>query len=200
MAKFDPYHKWLGISPKDQPPHHYRLLGIDLFEEDQDVIEAAADRNMAFIQQCALGEHQKESQQILNELSAARVCLLVAEQKEKYDTDLRATLKPVPPSQTLKQKLKRKLHNISVRNLRVAGGVFLVILVIMIGFQFLGGEDEKNSQSQTAAITKPAVPSAPDSIQFKIPQVGQTNYKRNNPKPPKQTILHPNPERPYPRE
>ena len=29
---FDPYHKWLGISPKDQPPHHYRLLGIDLFE------------------------------------------------------------------------------------------------------------------------------------------------------------------------
>lgn len=23
---FDPYHKWLGIPPKDQPPNHYRLL------------------------------------------------------------------------------------------------------------------------------------------------------------------------------
>jgi len=24
---FDPYLKWLGIRDKDQPPHHYRLLG-----------------------------------------------------------------------------------------------------------------------------------------------------------------------------
>jgi len=31
---FDPYYKWLGILPKDQPPHNYRLLGIELFEED----------------------------------------------------------------------------------------------------------------------------------------------------------------------
>ena len=29
---FDPYHDWLGIAPKDQPPNHYRLLGVDLFE------------------------------------------------------------------------------------------------------------------------------------------------------------------------
>lgn len=41
---FDPYHKWLGISPKDQPPNHYRLLGIELFEGVPDVIESAADQ------------------------------------------------------------------------------------------------------------------------------------------------------------
>jgi hypothetical protein len=35
---FDPYHKWLGILPKDQPPHHYRLLAIEPFESDPDVI------------------------------------------------------------------------------------------------------------------------------------------------------------------
>lgn len=28
----DPYHKWLGIPPKDQPPHNYRLLGIELID------------------------------------------------------------------------------------------------------------------------------------------------------------------------
>ena len=39
---FDPYYKWLGIPPKDQPPNHYRLLGIDLFTPDPDVIESAA--------------------------------------------------------------------------------------------------------------------------------------------------------------
>ena len=29
---FDPYHHWLGISPKKQPPNHYALLGLDAFE------------------------------------------------------------------------------------------------------------------------------------------------------------------------
>ena len=41
--RFDPYHRWLAIPPKDQPPNHYRLLGVELFEADPDVIENAAD-------------------------------------------------------------------------------------------------------------------------------------------------------------
>jgi hypothetical protein len=49
MATFNPYHKWLGISLKEQPPNHYRQLGIDVFESDPEVIEAAADRQMAYI-------------------------------------------------------------------------------------------------------------------------------------------------------
>lgn len=48
---FDPYHKWLAILPKDQPPNHYRLLGLELYESDLDVIEGAADRAMGFIRQ-----------------------------------------------------------------------------------------------------------------------------------------------------
>ena len=31
-AHFDPYHQWLSIPPKDQPPDHYRLLGLARFE------------------------------------------------------------------------------------------------------------------------------------------------------------------------
>ncbi|MGB1817044.1 MAG: hypothetical protein ACPHJ3_16920 [Rubripirellula sp.] len=38
--KFDPYYKWLGISADDQPANHYRLLGVDQFESDADVIES----------------------------------------------------------------------------------------------------------------------------------------------------------------
>ena len=34
---FDPYHKWLGIPPQDQPPNHYRLLGVELFETDNGI-------------------------------------------------------------------------------------------------------------------------------------------------------------------
>ena len=38
---FDPYHRWLGIPPDEQPPHHYRLLGINAFETDPEVIRDA---------------------------------------------------------------------------------------------------------------------------------------------------------------
>jgi hypothetical protein len=41
---FDPYYAWLSIPPKDQPPHYYRLLGLELFEPNPDVIERVVDR------------------------------------------------------------------------------------------------------------------------------------------------------------
>jgi len=94
MSTFDPYHKWLGIPPAEQPPHHYRLLGIAPFEPDLDVIEAAADRQMTYVRQCATGPYMKESQQLLNELSAARVCLLNPARKQAYDRELKARLAP----------------------------------------------------------------------------------------------------------
>ncbi len=97
MSAFDPYHKWLGIPKSEQPPHHYRLLGIALYEADPEVIEAAADRQMTYIRQCATGPYTSQSQQILNELSAARVCLLNADKKKAYDGELRARLAPPEP-------------------------------------------------------------------------------------------------------
>src|SRR5687767_6450958 len=107
-AAFDPYHKWLGIPAEDQPPHHYRLLGIGLFEPDLDVIESAADRQMAHVQRYKTGQHSLLSQELLNELAAAKVCLLRPEKKSAYDQQLKASLTPksgppaaAPPAQTL---------------------------------------------------------------------------------------------------
>ena len=45
-AAFDPYYTWLGIPPAQQPPDLYRLLGLQLFEPNRQVIENAADRQM----------------------------------------------------------------------------------------------------------------------------------------------------------
>ena len=87
---FDPYHIWLGIPPKDQPPNHYRLLGIQELEEHADVIDAAANRQTTYLHEMAAGPHRKESQQLLNEVAGARRCLLNPEQKLLYDTNLRA--------------------------------------------------------------------------------------------------------------
>jgi hypothetical protein len=89
---FDAYHKWLGISPKEQPPHHYRLLGIELFESDPDVIEGAADQRMSHVRTFQTGQNFALSQRILNELSAARLCLLTPQKKAEYDRQLREKL------------------------------------------------------------------------------------------------------------
>jgi len=72
----DPYHRWLGIPPQDQPPNHYRLLGLQLFEDDADVIESAADQRMAHLRTFQTGTHSRLSQKLLNEVAAAKLCLL----------------------------------------------------------------------------------------------------------------------------
>jgi hypothetical protein len=89
---FDPYRKWLGVAPKDQPPNHYRLLGIPTFESDPDVIENAAARQMSHVRTFQGSKHAAVSQRILTELSAAKLCLLSPERKQAYDGQLRAVL------------------------------------------------------------------------------------------------------------
>ncbi|MHB8898643.1 MAG: hypothetical protein ACYC6Y_07845 [Thermoguttaceae bacterium] len=99
--RFDPYYKWLGIPPRDQPPDHYRLLAVPQFESDPEVIQCAADQRMGHVRTFQNGRHGAASQKILNELAAARVCLLSPEKKAAYDrqrqSSLAAAAPPVPP-------------------------------------------------------------------------------------------------------
>ena len=92
MSQFDPYLKWLGIRETARPVNHYRLLGLELYESDKDVISMSADRQMAHIRTFQSGPNGKLSQQILNELARARRCLLVEEKKAAYDQQLKASL------------------------------------------------------------------------------------------------------------
>src|SRR5690349_4907560 len=94
---FDPYRKWLGIPPSQQPPHHYRLLGIELFEADPEVIDTAANQRMSYLQELAGGPNVKESQKLLNEVASARRCLLDKKRKEEYDAGLKAKLPAAAP-------------------------------------------------------------------------------------------------------
>jgi len=87
--KFDPYHRWLSISPEEQPPTLYRLLGLRPFEDKPDVIETAADRQMTYLRTFQLGKHSKESQNLLNQVAAAKLNLLKPEKKAEYDKLLR---------------------------------------------------------------------------------------------------------------
>ncbi len=97
-AAFDPYHKWLGIPPSEQPPTHYRLLALNPFESDPDVIEAAADARMAHLRSLAAGQHASLTQKLLNQISAAKLCLLKPQKRAEYDASLWAqfTAQPAP--------------------------------------------------------------------------------------------------------
>lgn len=95
---FDPYLKWLGIRTQEHPPNHYRLLGIDLFEADADVVSNAADARMAHVRTYQTGKYSALSQKVLNEIASAKVCLLNAEKKAAYDAQLQIELMAVPPA------------------------------------------------------------------------------------------------------
>ncbi|MEQ8788052.1 MAG: hypothetical protein RIC55_17220 [Pirellulaceae bacterium] len=86
---FDAYYKWLAIPPEEQPPDHYRLLGVKQFESDADVIESAADQRMVHLRNFQSGKNAAHSQRLLNEVSAAKGVLLTPEKRSEYDKKLR---------------------------------------------------------------------------------------------------------------
>ena len=91
--QFDPYRKWLGIPDQTQHPHHYQLLGLALFEDDPDVIENAANRQMTHIRSFQTGQYASQSQDLLNEIAQAKICLLQPDSKASYDLQLQTKLK-----------------------------------------------------------------------------------------------------------
>lgn len=106
--EFDPYRIWLSIPKSEQPPHHYRLLGLSPFESDFQVIQEAADRQVAHLKTKQTGARVAMSQALLTEVSAAAGVLLNEDSKAKYDQKLRATLSaskaksaPLPQARSL---------------------------------------------------------------------------------------------------
>ena len=86
---FDPYHQWLGIPPEHRPPDCYQLLGIRRFEQNPTVISHAAERQLLMLKSLQNGPHGALTQQLMNEVTAARVRLLDPQKKDQYDAELR---------------------------------------------------------------------------------------------------------------
>src|SRR4051794_33372311 len=102
-ADFDAYYKWLGIPPIEQPPDHYRLLGVQAFERDRDVINNAADQRMGLLKTFATSAHGPLAEELLNQVARARICLLNPEKKDAYDrTLLVRSTKQAEPGTVLK--------------------------------------------------------------------------------------------------
>lgn len=97
---FDPYLKWLGIRCPEQQPDHYRLLGLERFEDDPNIITHAADSRIAFLR-WKRGEPQGAlADRLIDEITQAKACLLNAERKRAYDMVL-AGPDPIEPEAEL---------------------------------------------------------------------------------------------------
>lgn len=180
---FDPYYEWLGIPPDEQPPNHYRLLGIRLFEENQTAIENSADQRMVHLRSLAGSQHVEQAQKLLNEVSAARVCLLNAEKKAAYDEELRRHVGGESAGQPSAEPIveeavpiirtdageqlapKRKPPSPA---LLAAGGLAAVACVALVGWWLMAGADSRDvgpppPRVATRGSGEPSVPPpAPD--------------------------------------
>ena len=142
--EFDPYYKWLSIPPNQQPPNLYRLLGVEPFEEDREVISCAVDRQAAYVRSCKLGQRGNSCEDVLTEIFQAKVCLLDPVRKAEYDQGLRDQLTVVVKSgvaqvgirqagQPKRRKKKSVLWEVTKTVLGGIGGLFFATLMLWYG-------------------------------------------------------------------
>lgn len=85
MPDIDVYKEWLGIPEGDRPPDHYSLLRLVKFEDDTEKIQANYRKLNAHVRKYATGQYLKPSQDLLNELAKAMLCLTDPDAKRDYD-------------------------------------------------------------------------------------------------------------------
>lgn len=94
-AQPDVYRDWLEISETARPLNHYQLLKLKLFEDDANVIRGSYRKLNAHVRKYAAGEFGPRSQELLNELCQAMLCLTDAVRKAEYDASLGRAAAPV---------------------------------------------------------------------------------------------------------
>jgi Type II secretion system (T2SS), protein E, N-terminal domain len=84
----DVYKDWLGIPDGPRPPNHYELLRLVKFQDDADKIRANYKKLNGHVRKYASGQFSVRSQELLNELAKAMLCLTDPQAKREYDEGL----------------------------------------------------------------------------------------------------------------
>ncbi len=86
--ELDVYRDWLGIAETSRPLNHYQLLRLETFHGDSTRIRRHYRKMNAHVRKFASGDYTKQSQELLNELARAMLCLTDATRKREYDATL----------------------------------------------------------------------------------------------------------------
>ncbi|MBC8353076.1 MAG: hypothetical protein H8E66_13860 [Planctomycetes bacterium] len=186
---FNPYHRWLGIPPKYQPLDHYRLLGVELFESDLEVIRDASERQISHVRRYANGEHAGTANHLLNELATARACLLNSASKLDYDQQVGAQLQaqnPPPVASPLTVTTSVAKHSVRIRprntwgnvaKIAVGGIAGLAIGVLLLWYGF--GMDVFGVMESRDEGTAKQIAQNDTTVQAKPPHKRDTRQESN---------------------
>ena len=173
-----------------------------------DVISLAADQRMTFLRTFQSGEQSQLSQRLLNEVAAAKICLLNAKEKARYDAELaRKTPPDAPPplptgddsqsafaafavgSQTESASSRSRGPTQDKAGLRkkknqvpvVAIAVVILLVIVLVGL-ILWGKEKKGSERRkpVAAVEQPPRESSQAATPARKNQSGQI---RGSPSP-----------------
>ncbi|MFK7820456.1 MAG: hypothetical protein AB8G99_17175 [Planctomycetaceae bacterium] len=86
--EIDVYKEWLGIPESERPPTLYALLRVVQFEDNEDKIRAHYKKLNEHVRKYASGQFSVRSQELLNELAKAMLCLTDPDRKREYDESL----------------------------------------------------------------------------------------------------------------
>lgn len=86
--QLDVYRDWLGVKATDRPLNHYQLLRLKSFDDDAAGIRKNYRKLNAHVRKFATGEFGEQSQDLLNELAKAMLCLTDTKRKREYDASL----------------------------------------------------------------------------------------------------------------
>ncbi len=89
MAKqLDVYRDWLGITEAARPLNYYQLLRLNKFEDNMGLVRERYRKMNGHVRKFAAGDYAGPSQELLNELAMAMLCLTDARRKREYDASL----------------------------------------------------------------------------------------------------------------
>jgi hypothetical protein len=103
--QIDVYKEWLSISETARPLNHYQLLRLKQFEDDASKVRENYRKMNAHVRKYGAGEYGPQSQQLLNELAKAMLCLTDARRKGEYDATLGRKEAAAGKKQTFEQML-----------------------------------------------------------------------------------------------
>jgi hypothetical protein len=84
----DVYRDWLKIAEPARPLNHYQLLRLKAFEDDTAKVREHYRAMNAHVRKFSAGEFATQSQELLNELAKAMLCLTDKQRKSDYDAAL----------------------------------------------------------------------------------------------------------------
>ena len=176
-TELDVYRDWLGIAETARPLSYYQLLRLKQFEDNPAKIREHYRKMNAHVRKFAAGDFAKQSQDLLNELAKAMLCLTDAQRKREYDATLgrkdegagkRRTLeeillaeKAINPAQLEKARNYAKAIGLEIRDALVqqkaaAPDVVMLAYAESIGLPFIDLAD--------VGIDEALVPQVPSAL------------------------------------